>query len=133
MVEVYIDGASAGNPGPSGAGVYIHYNGEQIRKAYPLGVMTNHEAEFHALIQALHLCHELQFKTIFVRTDSQIVEKALNNKYVKREEYRQLLQQALELIEENFDFVFVKWVPSKQNKEADLLAKRAIQMSVNKQ
>lgn len=27
MIEVYIDGASAGNPGPSGAGIFIKGNG----------------------------------------------------------------------------------------------------------
>ena len=29
MIEVYFDGASAGNPGPSGAGIYIKENGQQ--------------------------------------------------------------------------------------------------------
>lgn len=128
MIKVYIDGASAGDPGPSGAGVYINNNGEQIRKAYPLGVMTNHEAEFHALLKALRLCHDLQFRTISIRTDSKILDDAVNSKYVKRESYRQLLEQALELIENNFDYVFVKWIPSRQNKEADQLAKRAIHL-----
>lgn len=127
LIEVYIDGASAGNPGPSGAGVFINNYGELIRKSYPLENMSNHEAEFHALLKALSLCKELGFRTISIRTDSKILDDALNKKYVKREAFRTLLNSALVQIEEDFDYVFVKWISSKQNNDADQLAKRAIQ------
>ena len=130
MIEVYIDGASAGHPGPSAAGVFINNNGELIRKSYPLEPMSNHEAEFHALLKALSLCKELGFTTISIRTDSKILDDAINNQYVKREVFRTLLNTALMQIEADFDFVFVKWIPSNQNREADLLAKRAIQHEV---
>lgn len=58
MIEVYIDGATAGNPGPSGAGILIKGNGEHHRYAIALGTMTNHEAEYHALLHALKICLE---------------------------------------------------------------------------
>jgi len=38
MVEVYIDGAAKGNPGPSGAGIFIKNNGEVERHSIPLGI-----------------------------------------------------------------------------------------------
>ena len=50
MIEVYIDGASAGNPGPSGAGIFIKGNGITRKIFYSLGIMSNHEAEYHALL-----------------------------------------------------------------------------------
>lgn len=62
MIEVYIDGASAGNPGPSGAGIFIKGQGAHEKYSLPLGIMSNHEAEFHALIKALEIC---QKKTVF--------------------------------------------------------------------
>ena len=37
MIEVYIDGASAGNPGLSGAGIFINNNGSVERYSIPLG------------------------------------------------------------------------------------------------
>lgn len=58
MIEVYIDGASAGNPGPSGAGIFIKGNGVPEKYSLPLGNMSNHEAEFHALIEALEICYK---------------------------------------------------------------------------
>ncbi|MDQ0255761.1 ribonuclease HI [Evansella vedderi] len=132
MIEVYIDGGSAGDPGPSGAGVFINNNGSLIRKAIPLPAMSNHEAEFHALLEALAICKEQQFRIISVRTDSQILNSALEKEYAKKEQFRVLLEKALHMMEKDFDYVFVKWIPSKQNKEADQLAKKAIRLSMEK-
>ncbi|SDZ58541.1 ribonuclease HI [Evansella caseinilytica] len=129
MIEVYIDGASAGDPGPSGAGVFINNRGKLIRKSIPLPPMSNHEAEFHALNEALVICMQEGFRTVSVRTDSQILEAAVDKKYVKKERYRALLQQVLERMETHFDNVFIKWIPSKQNKEADQLARAAVYQS----
>lgn len=132
MIEVYIDGGSAGDPGPSGAGVFINNHGTLIREAIPLPSMSNHEAEFHALLEALRLCKEQQFRIISIRTDSQILNSALEKEYAKKEQFRKLLEEALERMEKDFDYVFVKWIPSKQNKEADQLAKRAIRLAKEK-
>ncbi|MCD8509278.1 MAG: reverse transcriptase-like protein [Bacillus sp. (in: Bacteria)] len=132
MIEVYIDGASAGDPGPSGAGVFIKANGEVIRKAVPLPVMSNHEAEFHALLEALAICKEQGFQILSVRTDSQILNNALEKEYAKKEVFRFLLEQALLQMKTDFEYVFVKWIPSKQNKEADQLARKGIQLAKGK-
>ena len=56
MIEVFTDGASSGSPGISGAGIYIKVNKQIKEYSIPLPVMTNHEAEFHAVIQALDIC-----------------------------------------------------------------------------
>lgn len=40
MYEVYIDGASAGNPGPSGAGIFMKKDGEVEQYSIPLGIWT---------------------------------------------------------------------------------------------
>lgn len=50
LIKIFSDAASQGNPGRSGAGVVILYNGQQIQKHHYLGVMSNHEAEFAAAI-----------------------------------------------------------------------------------
>jgi ribonuclease HI len=132
LIEVYIDGGSAGDPGPSGAGVFIKGKGYLIRESFPLEEMSNHEAEFHACIKALILCKQHQFSMISIRSDSNIVVDAVEKEYVKNPKFKSLLSKILSLKNNHFDYVFIKWIPSKMNKEADILAKRAIQRSLEK-
>jgi ribonuclease HI len=125
LIEVYIDGATKGNPGPSGAGIFIKGNGTAVQLAVPLGIMTNHEAEYHSLLEALKYCLAQGYKTVSFRTDSQLVERAVEKQYVKNKAFSPLLEEALQLIAE-FDLFFIKWIPSNQNKVADELARKAI-------
>lgn len=125
MIEVYIDGASAGNPGPNGAGIFIKTNENTSRFSIPLGNISNHEAEFHALIEALQICLKKGYKVVSFRTDSELVERSIAKEYVKNTSYVPLLDQALALIKK-FDLFFIKWIPSKENRAADQLARAAI-------
>ncbi|MFD1707204.1 reverse transcriptase-like protein [Siminovitchia sediminis] len=128
MIEVYIDAASAGNPGPSGAGIYIKYNGQADTYSIPLGSLTNHEAEFWALIKALEICHQHSSAIISVRSDSTLVVNALEKEFVRNPTYIPLLEKAVEL-SKTFELFFIKWIPSKENRKADELAKKAIRMN----
>jgi ribonuclease HI len=128
VIEVYIDGASAGNPGPSGAGIFIKYDGRVEKFSIPLGEMDNHAAEFNALIQALEICVKNNYKAVSFRTDSQAVNRAIEKEYVKNKIYAPLLEKALELSKE-LDLFFMKWVPSNENKTADELARTAIRLN----
>lgn len=127
LIEVYIDGASAGNPGPSGAGIFIKGNGITEQISIPLGIMSNHEAEYHAFIQALEFCLEKGFSHTIVsfRTDSELVNRAVEKEFAKNKQYSPLLEKALDLTKQ-FDLFFMKWIPSKENKTADELARLAI-------
>jgi ribonuclease HI len=125
LFEVYIDGASAGNPGPSGAGIFIKGEGEVFRYSIPLGVMSNHEAEYHAFIKALEICHDKGFSVVSFRTDSQLVNAAVEKEFVKNKLYAPLLEKAMELAGQ-FDLFFMKWIPSSENKTADELARKAV-------
>lgn len=125
LFEVYIDGASAGNPGPSGAGIFIKGEGEVFRYSIPLGVMSNHEAEYHAFIKALEICLDKGFAVVSFRTDSQLVNAAVEKEFVKNKLYAPLLEKAL-MLAGQFDLFFIKWIPSNENKTADDLARKAI-------
>lgn len=125
LFEVYIDGASAGNPGPSGAGIFIKGEGEVFRYSIPLGVMSNHEAEYHAFIKALEICLDKGFAVVSFRTDSQLVNAAVEKEFVKNKLYAPLLEKALRLASQ-FELFFMKWIPSSENKTADDLARKAI-------
>ncbi|WP_062104849.1 reverse transcriptase-like protein [Bacillus niameyensis] len=128
MIEVYIDGASAGNPGLSGAGIFIKSHHNTDNYSIPLGMMSNHEAEFSALVKSLEICLESKFQIVSVRSDSSLVVEAIEKRFVKNDIYRPFLDQALMLIS-NFDLFFIKWISSKENKQADQLARRAIRLN----
>jgi len=128
MIEAYFDGASAGNPGPSGAGIFLKVNGQVERFIIPLSDMSNHEAEFHAFIAALEICIKKGYKTVSFRTDSELVNRAIEKEFVKNKAFAPLLEKALALTQE-FDLFFLKWIPSRENKNADELARKAIQQS----
>ncbi|MFC0523225.1 RNase H family protein [Pontibacillus salicampi] len=126
MIEVYVDGASQGDPGPSGAGVYIKQSGNHFDHSIFLGTMSNHEAEFHAVIHALRICQQ-QFPNdiISIRSDSRLVVDAVEKSYTKKELFRPLLEE-LQQLGTLFPIYFIKWIPNKQNKRADELARQAI-------
>lgn len=125
MIEVYIDGASAGNPGPSGAGIFIKGHGSAEKFSVPLGTMSNHEAEYHAFIKGLEICLEKGYATVSFRTDSELVNRAVEKEFAKNQNFAPLLEKALGLSRQ-FDLFFMKWIPSRENKTADELARLAI-------
>ncbi|MCJ8006618.1 reverse transcriptase-like protein [Lederbergia wuyishanensis] len=129
MIEVYIDGASAGDPGASGAGIYIKNNGKVESFSIPLGTMNNHEAEFHSLIKSLEICIDHGFSIVSVRSDSTTVVDAVEKEFSRNVKHRDLLTQALSLASQ-FELFFIKWIPSKENKQADQLAKQAIRLNL---
>jgi len=128
MIVVFTDGASSGNPGPSGAGIYIKANEDIYEYAIPLGNMSNHEAEFHAVLEALKIC-ERKFpeEILSFQTDSQIVVDTLEKDFTKNPKFLPLFQAISEKTD-TFPHFFIKWIPSKQNFHADRLAKKAIHM-----
>src|SRR5690625_2242283 len=85
LIEVYTDGASSGNPGLSGAGVYIIADGKIYTDAFPLGMLSNHEAEFQAVIKALEICKEhFPDEILSFRSDSQEIGRASCREGVER-------------------------------------------------
>jgi|SRR5690625_150076 len=128
MIVVFTDGSSSGNPGLSGAGIYIKAEGKIYEYAIPLQKMSNHEAEFQAVLEALKIC-EKKFpdEILSFQTDAQIVVDTLEKKYTKNSNFQPLFQAISEKTRK-FPHFFIKWIPSKQNFHADRLAKKAIQM-----
>lgn len=52
-INVYTDGASSGNPGPSGIGVVLEYGGHEREISKYIGIATNNIAELTAIQEAL--------------------------------------------------------------------------------
>ncbi|MCM8796877.1 MAG: ribonuclease HI family protein [Candidatus Omnitrophica bacterium] len=126
-LEIYIDGASKGNPGPSGIGVVICKHGQTIKNISTyIGNATNNVAEYTALIFALQEALKLKAQTISIKTDSQLLCNQLNRLYkVKSENIIGLFNQASQLRSAFKKVVFTN-ISRQENRGADKLATEAI-------
>ncbi|MBN8234629.1 ribonuclease HI family protein [Halobacillus kuroshimensis] len=126
MIEVHTDAACSGDPGLSAAGIVIKTNNQTEEHQFFLGTWTNHEAEFLAVSRALELCRsDYPGEIISIRSDSKIVVDTLDRKYTKNKKFLPLFEHIQEL-EQSFSFVFYKWIPDKQNRHADKLARECL-------
>ncbi|WP_342512172.1 ribonuclease HI family protein [Sporosarcina sp. FSL K6-1522] len=125
MLEVYVDGASAGNPGKSGIGVFLKGEGHHIKISERIAPTDNHTAEFQALLRGLEEAQKLTTGIVSARSDSQIVVMAVEKEFVKKETHKPYLANIL-AIAKTFDFFFIKWIPDVDNRAADALAREAI-------
>ena len=77
MIELYVDGASAGNPGKSGIGIFIKGEGNSIKISESIQPTNNHTAEFQALLRGLEEVAKMTTGIVSARSDSQIVVSAV--------------------------------------------------------
>lgn len=127
-VKIFVDGASLGNPGASGAGVHIEDTaGNTIQDvSIPLGEKTNNEAEYLALIHGLKLAGQLEADSIEVLSDSKLMVNQINGAYrVKAANLKNLHREAKELLS-GFTSYRIKQIPRDKNRVADRLASAAM-------
>lgn len=127
QVEIYIDGASRGNPGDAGIGILIKEADGKTREITKyLGTKTNNQAEYTALIEALESAKELNGHPIRIFTDSLLVANQVNGLWkVKHAEIIPLNKKARSLFA-GFDDITIRHIPREQNSQADRLANLAI-------
>ena len=77
MIELYVDGASAGNPGKSGVGIFIKGEGHNLKISERIEPTNNHTAEFKALLRGMEEVAKLTNGLVSARSDSQIVVAAV--------------------------------------------------------
>ncbi|MFH0738295.1 MAG: ribonuclease HI family protein [Candidatus Omnitrophota bacterium] len=132
-VEIYIDGASKGNPGPSGIGVVICRDGEVIKNISSyIGKATNNIAEYTALIFGLQEGLLLKAQSIKVNSDSELLCRQVNKVYkIKNQNILGLYNQALRLMS-GFAQVSVRHISREHNRGADKLANQALKSVIKK-
>jgi ribonuclease HI len=127
-VKIYTDGCARGNPGPAAAAFVVeNAEGKVIDEAgRGLGVATNNEAEYHALILALERAAAMGARTVVVHTDSELMERQLNGVYRIRNSRLARLARRVEDLRLAFDAVRIAHVQRERNRRADRLANRAL-------
>lgn len=126
--KMYIDGASRNNPGASGAGIYILKDNKPVAmKAYFLGIKTNNQAEYLALLLGLHTVTPLIGKAdlLMIVSDSQLLVRQLLGEYAIRNDYIRVAHVIAKefLTGINYD---VGHVLRDHNKHADALANKGV-------
>jgi len=130
-LNVYIDGGSRGNPGPSGIGIVIFDGaGKKVKDFYkPLGIATNNVAEYNAVIYGLQEALFQKADEVSLHMDSQLVAQQLLGEYkVKNANIKPFFEQALHLMK-GFKKVNIIQIPREKNKEADKLVNKAINLA----
>ena len=132
---LYTDGASRGNPGRAGVGVWIE-NGEGSRVAELsryLGKKTNNEAEYWALLLGLREAERRGVTSVKAYTDSELMERQIKGIYrVKDSKLKSLHRRVMEIIR-RFSTFEIASIPREQNREADRLANQAIERRLGKE
>ena len=127
-ITINVDGASRGNPGPSGIGYCIYdHNGQIIeREGEFIGFATSRVAEYYAMRRGVDRAVELGFKTVRFVSDSLMVVNQLNNIFQIKNRDIVSIYKDIEQKLESFDAVSFTHVPRSENVIADSEANRAI-------
>ncbi|MFZ0131605.1 MAG: ribonuclease H [Desulfobacterales bacterium] len=126
-VHIYTDGASSGNPGPSGIGVVLTYGEKTKEISKYIGDTTNNVAELEAIRVALT---ELKSKNLPVRiyTDSSYALGVLSLGW-KAQKNRDLIASIRTMLTALKDVTLIKvrgHAGHAQNERADQLARAAV-------
>ena len=125
----YTDGACRGNPGESAIGVIV-FDAEDLQKpvlqlSESIGVMTNNQAEYISLIKLLENTANMQYSSMTIKMDSQLVVEQMNGRYkVKNKNLLPLFTKAVKLF--NAKKIQLVHIPRELNTQADALANAAL-------
>jgi ribonuclease HI/pterin-4a-carbinolamine dehydratase len=121
-VQLYADGGSRGNPGPSASGyVLLDMAGRVVlRSGQYIGVTTNNQAEYQALKFGLeHALHDYQAREVHVYMDSMLVVNQMKNIFkIKNRDLWPIHNACVELAQK-FRKISFDHVPRELNKLAD--------------
>lgn len=138
-IIIHIDGASQGNPGPSGIGITFEFDNQkklfQVSKF--IGHKTNNQAEYHALLLALKILKAYKSKwaitdesEVKIKTDSQLLYNQVSGNYKVRDFTLQRLLLEIQKLKTQLPKINFELIPRTDNRVCDKLAKKAIKNAI---
>lgn len=128
-IIIYTDGGSINNPGKAAIGVIIKFNEKIKEYIKEIGVKTNNQAEYEAIIFAIEKIKQIFGKdnlkktNIIINTDSQIVAYQLNNKFKVND--KNIYNYFIKAHNLMIDFPYLKInLIKRENNPADKLVKK---------
>jgi ribonuclease HI len=131
----HIDGGARGNPGPAGYGAIIEdeMGRPVVELSDYLGKQTNNYAEYSGLLAALTYAAKHSFKALKIYSDSELMVKQIKGEYkVSNPALKELHARACKLIGDLEAFE-INHVRREQNREADWLANRVMDLGSKSQ
>jgi len=138
-IIIHADGGSRGNPGPSAIGVVIDLGLRGVKEyGNYLGIKTNNQAEYEAIIFALKKLKSLigsgpaRKTSVMVYMDSELVVSQLAGQYKIKEP--DLYPLFIGVWNARHDFALVDFiaVPRGKNQQADRLVNQALDSAGSK-
>lgn len=133
MINIYTDGGSRGNPGPSAIGVYITDDNKNKIASFgeKIGIATNNVAEYKAVIKALSwLAENMQIEKgsgICFFLDSKLIFSQITGLFkIKDPKLRELLFEVREKEARINANIRYSHIAREQNRQADLLVNMAL-------
>jgi len=122
------DGAARGNPGPAAIGATIKDEQGRLhaRISQRIGITTNNQAEYRAVITALEEAIKLGVTHVKLNSDSELVVRQISGKYRVKNANLKPLYQKVKQLQSSFEGFTITHIPRQQNREADSLANRAL-------
>jgi ribonuclease HI len=126
-IKIYTDGASSGNPGPAGIGVFLIYGENQKKISEYIGEATNNIAELTAIKKALTSLKRFDLP-VRIFSDSNYAIGSLTKPW-KSKKNRELILEIKQLMNRFDDLALIKVKGHsgiRENEVADFLATSAI-------
>lgn len=138
-IDIFCDGGSRGNPGKAGIGVIIKTQSSKLKAqiieiSKYIGIATNNQAEYTAVIEALKYLDE-NYRNYDINVnfylDSQLIVEQLNGNYkIKNEGLKPLYLQVQNLLKNINGEISFTHVRRDYNSEADRLVNEAIDKGI---
>ena len=128
-LQLYADGGSRGNPGPSASGfVLLDMAGNVLlRSGSYVGITTNNQAEYQALKLGLEAAlHTFQSREVHVYMDSMLVVNQMKNIFKIKNRDLWPIHDACRELSKKFRKVSFDHVPRELNKLADAEVNKAL-------
>jgi ribonuclease HI len=129
ILNAFTDGASRGNPGDAGIGVFVNDEaGTTVLSLHGyIGVRTNNVAEYTALLTLLERIRQTVCTRLVIHSDSELMVRQLNGQYRVRDRGLKPLHQEARRLMAALPFACtVRHISREENREADRLANRGI-------
>ncbi|OGM19844.1 hypothetical protein A2686_01275 [Candidatus Woesebacteria bacterium RIFCSPHIGHO2_01_FULL_38_10] len=132
-IKIYTDGGARGNPGPA-AGAFVLIDGGRVflSETKYLGIRTNNEAEYSALLLASQWLKKNKEKFFSQKTkvdfflDSELVVRQMNGLYRVKSKSLKFLVRKIKSHLESIEGVTFNFISREKNKLADKLVNQEI-------
>lgn len=130
---LFVDGASRGNPGAAGAGIYLTSEGETVlEQGFYLGTKTNNQAEYLALLIGIFFAKKYLGSNdiLHIRSDSQLIVRQMMGIYkVKDAQLKVMRDVGLKFLERISSYT-IEHILRDKNSNADRMANYGVDKKV---